>query len=331
MGIIEDELKEIKTCCENQIPGSKVVAAVKDLVRIELERTECKKLACCFMFPNDYPKSPILFELKSKTLSLKLLDGLTRVTEQECKKIIGKPQILFATKFILKFMDENPLCCCSEEISKVKKLLTTNDVMKLSQKTSAVSLTIYKENYFLKCKLSIPDNYPKDRVEISLVDCNFPRVFKVWFIENSKEIARRCVEAPLKPKPNAPPFVAKPSLEPAVSFLVTSVQRYPVELCQICRQRLFPEDPAAAIHNEKAAAHVERVYCGHAYHHDCLILYLKTPPFDGGKKCPGCQKRIYHEKWKVTPELAEARWASEQAKARELGDVIEFARDLELV
>ena len=109
-------------------------------------------------------------------------------------------------------------------------------------------------------------------------------------------------------------------------------------------------DPAAAIHNEKAAAHVERVYCGHAYHHDCLILYLKTPPFDGGKKCPGCQKRIYHEKWKVTPELAEARylvlpkiylnrkqsvlfcrWASEQAKARELGDVVEFARDLQLI
>ena len=99
MGIIEDELKEIKTCCENQIPGSKVVAAVKDLVRIELERTECKKLACCFMFPNDYPKSPILFELKSKTLSTKLLDGLTRVTEQECKKIIFPPPSSTNNKF----------------------------------------------------------------------------------------------------------------------------------------------------------------------------------------------------------------------------------------
>ena len=53
---------------------------------------------------------------------------------------------------------------------------------------------------------------------------------------------------------------------------------------------------------------MERVYCGHAYHHDCLILYLKSPPFTGGKKCPGCGNRIYHEKWKVTPELAEARW-----------------------
>ena len=61
------------------------------------------------------------------------------------------------------------------------------------------------------------------------------------------------------------------------------------------------------MHNEKAAAHVERVYCGHAYHHDCLILYMRTPPFEGGKLCPGCRQRIYHEKWRVTPELAEAR------------------------
>ena len=65
MGIIQDELSEVRAVCENQVPGSKVVAAVKDLVRIEIERTKFKKLACCFMFPNDYPSSPILFELKS--------------------------------------------------------------------------------------------------------------------------------------------------------------------------------------------------------------------------------------------------------------------------
>jgi hypothetical protein len=27
----------------------------------------------------------------------------------------------------------------------------------------------------------------------------------------------------------------------------------------------------------------------------------------GVKKCPSCGKHIYHETWKVTPELAEAR------------------------
>jgi len=330
MGVIEDELSEIKKCCETQVPGSKVIAAVPALVRIEIERTSFKKLVCCMMYPSDYPHSPILIELKSKTLAPKLLAGLTSVTEKECKKILGKPQALFVIKFISKFIDENPLCCCSDEIAKVKSLLGQDDVMKLSQKSSTVTITVNKENYFLSCKVTIPHNYPVERVNVDATACNFPRVFRVWFVENAKELARRCVEAPLKPKPNQPPFVARPSLQEAVSFLVNSVQRYPVEPCQICRARLFPPDPSKAIHDEKAAAHVERVYCGHAYHHDCLILYLKSPPFTGGKKCPGCGNRIYHEKWKVTPELAEARWASQQAKARELGDVVDFVRDLNI-
>ena len=50
--------------------------------------------------------------------------------------------------------------------------------------------------------------------------------------------------------------------------------------------------------------------------------------FSGGKKCPACKQRIYHEKWKVTPELAEARWAHEQAKNRELGEVVDFFGEL---
>ena len=88
------------------------------------------------------------------------------------------------------------------------------------------------------------------------------------------------------------------------------------------------QDPADVVHNENAATHVERIYCSHIYHHDCLILYMKTPPFTGGKKCKACAQRIYHEKWKVTPELAEARWAHQQAKDRELGDVVECFADL---
>jgi len=331
MGIIEDELSEIKRCCENIIPGSKVVAAVPAMIRVEIERTTFKKIVCCLIYPpKGYPDNPILLELKSKTISQKLLDGLANVCEQEAKKIIGKPQALHVLKFIAKFIDENPLCCCSEDISAVKEMLESGDSIKLSQKSSTVSVTIRQDRYLLKVKFVVPHNYPSQRVEISASDCNFPRIFKVWFVENSKEIARRCVEPPLKPAKNAPKFEPRPSLQSACAFLIKSVKRYPVEQCQVCKNRLFPADPDEAIHNEHAAAHVERVYCGHAYHHDCLILYMKTPPFQGGKKCLGCGQRIYHEKWKVTPELAEARWASEQAKQRELGDVVEFVRDLNL-
>ena len=66
-----------------------------------------------------------------------------------------------------------------------------------------------------------------------------------------------------------------------VTFLIKHVKRYPEEICQVCRRRAFPEDPGEAVHDENAAPHVERVYCSHIYHHDCLILYLKSPPFEG--------------------------------------------------
>ena len=63
----------------------------------------------------------------------------------------------------------------------------------------------------------------------------------MWFVEKAREIARQCVEPPRKPKPNAQPFVKKTSLEPVVSFLVKHVKRYPQEICQICRNKAFPE------------------------------------------------------------------------------------------
>ena len=46
----------------------------------------------------------------------------------------------------------------------------------------------------------------------------------------------------------------------------------------------------------------------------------------GGKKCLACDNRIYHDKWSITPEVAEARWAHKQAKDRELDEVIDFLK-----
>lgn len=65
---------------------------------------------------------------------------------------------------------------------------------------------------------------------------------------------------PLKPKPSDPPFECKPSLKPAATFLAENVQRYVNEICQKCKRKAFPDDPAEAVHNQNAAAHVERGY-----------------------------------------------------------------------
>ena len=66
-------------------------------------------------------------------------------------------------------------------------------------------------------------------------------------------------------RPKDPPFEPRPSLQPAVGFLVKNVKRYPDEICQKCKNKAFPDDPTEAIHNENAAAHIERVYCSHVY------------------------------------------------------------------
>ena len=62
----------------------------------------------------------------------------------------------------------------------------------------------------------MPNNYPLERITFDNVDSNFPRIFKTWFFEQTKEIARRCVEPPLKPKPKDPPFEPRPSIGPAI-------------------------------------------------------------------------------------------------------------------
>ena len=130
--------------------------------------SDYKKVVVCCTYPPTYPKHPILIEIKSKTLSEKLLNGLVRVSEQEAKKHLGKPQCLIILKFIRNFIENNPLCSVSEEISEVKKILDLSesgqDKLKLNQKTSSVSLKIFKNGYFFKTDLKVFDDYPAKQV-----------------------------------------------------------------------------------------------------------------------------------------------------------------------
>ena len=69
-------------------------------------------------------------------------------------------QILHVVKFIRKFIDDNPLCVCSEEIGSLKKLLSDQDEIKLKQKSSQVVLKLREGQYFMNVRLTVPDNYP---------------------------------------------------------------------------------------------------------------------------------------------------------------------------
>ncbi|XP_011306407.1 uncharacterized protein [Fopius arisanus] len=324
MGFIDDELKEISKLCENVVERSKLVCCVPTQVRVEITKTSFKKIVTCIQFPKDYPSDVLLIELKSKTLSPKLLLGLTEVCEKECKNRLGKAQVLPTLKFINNFINENPLICCYDEINTVKELLKESDSLKLRQKSSTINLEVHQGLYYYKAKLFVPDDYPVSSVSInSDAETNFPPLFARFLCGQGRELGRRCVEPPLRKKPNQL-FTPSPSLKTVASFLITTVKQIPKEHCQLCKLECLPPNPEDAVVDENADTHVEKLYCGHLFHLKCFRTYMKTPPFHGGKKCPGCGQRVFHDKWGLTDKLAEDRWAHAQARARELAEVVDF-------
>jgi len=328
--VISNELREIKERLEKEVEGSELVTCVRAHIRVSITRTQQKSLGVCLQFPPDgYPVSPIILELKSKTLDEKLLDGLTRVCDQEAKKLQGQKQVIPMLKFLRDFIDQNPLCCCSKEINDVKKnILEENDELKIRQKDSAVVVKASQGKYTFSYKITVPDDYPVQPVLVEEKSNSFPPEMRVYFRANAAEIARKCTQAPLNSK-KAKTWQPRPSLAPVLNFLIKDgVKRFPLADCPLCGRRSFPPEPSEVIVDPSADLYVEKVYCGHLFHHKCLDAFMKTPPFDGGKKCPECEKRIYHSKWNASPEVAEARWAHEQAKHRELADVVDFLGDL---
>lgn len=321
--VIESELAQVKQKAP-LIEGVTLVTCVKLSVRLAIKVTDQKHVTLIGIFPPKYPLEPLIMELKSKTLSEKLLDGLLKVCEEQAKKWVGQRQILLMTNFVLNFLHENPLCVCSDEIQTVKKtLLSPEDTLKVKQKTSEVALRIKQDNYFMHIRIGIPEGYPAKQVTVEVDEHNYPDLLKMNFAAQAVEISRRCVQAPIKRKPKDPPFQPKASLLPVCKFLIEdSLKKYPKMSCSICKEQALPFDPEEKQMDPRK--NVERVYCGHLFHLYCLKKYLKTPPFADGKNCPDCGKQIFHEKWRISPQLAEARWAHKQARQRELAEVMDF-------
>lgn len=148
-------------------------------------RTKYKQTVAHFQFPKDYPQSAILIELKSKTLSEKLLNKLVEICDQEAKKHISSPQVMQLylsgslpnylynslqlvpiITFIKKFLDENFFSICSDEINYIKKNLINpeKDELKIKSKSGTLSFNINQDRFYMTFKIFVPDNYPGEPV-----------------------------------------------------------------------------------------------------------------------------------------------------------------------
>jgi len=60
-------------------------------------KTDYKNLNVILEFPEKYPSDPIVIRLTSKTLSDKLLGGLTKLCDEEAKKYLEEKQVSCTT------------------------------------------------------------------------------------------------------------------------------------------------------------------------------------------------------------------------------------------
>merc|ERR1712228_193434 len=149
------------------------------------------------------------------------------------------------------------------------------------------------------------------------------------FKENElrKQMERACID------PNQQQNEPRPSLLVCMEYLIKQFTNLPMEMCPVCKQRVFPqnsqmlkkyeENPKKYVNKNK---YPQRTTCGCWFHHKCLDLYLAEPPFD--KKCPKCENKLKHPLFETDVKALERQWAVQQAKKRELDDVDEFVNDL---
>lgn len=82
-------------------------------IRIHIKQSESRQITVCLRFPaSDYPSGSILLiELKSVTISGKLLAALTTKAEQKAREFLGKPQVRNCYSIDLLFCFVNVFDC----------------------------------------------------------------------------------------------------------------------------------------------------------------------------------------------------------------------------
>lgn len=174
-------------------------------------------------------------------------------------------------KFIAQYLIENPLCIVFDEIFALKSLINgTISELKLKQKTSSIILSAKGGEYYFKLKIEIPSNYPEKCIKWETFESNLPIVLTRYLNGQAKEIARQCVEPPLRKlkdkKATDEPFKPSPSLLKTLKFIIEATQNLNEEICPLCKELVLPENPNNLVIDDMNPKYVERVYCGHLYH-----------------------------------------------------------------
>ncbi|XP_075259440.1 uncharacterized protein LOC142351203 isoform X1 [Convolutriloba macropyga] len=323
------ELSDISERVKHNVPYATVESYHGNVLFVSISRTQRVTLDCTILFTDDYPQSPLIIQLKSKTLADELLKGLVKLLDENCKKFIGQYQVVPQMKFLSDYLTENIFCCCFDEFQKIKREICSKWVeLKPKQKKGIAHFKITCRGHESQVKLTVPLNYPTEAVSIDIKEfqSTLPEYLTSPILKQAVEEARKCVEPPLNVKVlKGKPFEIRPSFYHVAKFLILdSLLMFKQTNCRLCSEPAFPDKPEDVRAYNRDPMYVERVYCGHIFHFGCLHKLINTPPFNENKQCPVCKLTIYHERWKETPQVLADRWAHKQAKQRELEEVIDF-------
>jgi hypothetical protein len=129
----------------------------------------------------------------------------------------------------------------------------------------------------------------------------------------------------------------QPSLLSLVKFMTAVIQGFTSQTCPGCDERIIPTDPAnlAALYSSSSTPATQKpskatpkerplqASCGCWYHAKCLDQFLTQPPFGDQCSAAGCgQANVTHPNWTASQSEREQQWALQQARQREMDDVM---------
>ena len=91
------------------------------------------------------------------------LDG--KIVDNNLQILMLFIKVMHMLTFIRQFIDDNPFTPCSNELAYIKKeLVAEQDTFKSKQKAGVIIHKIQMCDYYLKVKLTVPDEYPEEPV-----------------------------------------------------------------------------------------------------------------------------------------------------------------------
>ncbi|OAF70128.1 hypothetical protein A3Q56_02115 [Intoshia linei] len=293
---------------------------------IDLKINDYSKLNVQINFPSDYPKSCLFCSLKSKTISSGVLDKIDQLVKIHADKYKLNFQVQQVIDLILNFILKNSFLVAADEIKNIKdKFIFTESLhtVKLKQKKKSLIFILCYKKYKAHFTITIPNNYPNESIAFDWNNDPFPStILNTVYKTHTKELARSSVDPPLnKNKEKKLPEI---HLYKCVNFIYQDILVFFVDsVCPICEQNILPKDNDKP---EDQLPKIERSYCGHLFHFECLDNFMKSPPFNAKKKCPLCCQVIFNESWNIDEFVVEQRWVHYQAHQRELSDIQDFLK-----